>query len=151
MGRDIAYRSILVPLADNAETDQALDVACRLAAEHRASITAIAVIVVPPVLPLAAHMHEEEERVRSLRRRAESTGDSYGIGVSVVVVRGREAGETVAAEAGNRRVDLVVVGAARRRGRKPFGRTVETVLRDAPCRVLVIAPPAEAIQRRAAA
>ena len=54
MARSIGYRSLLVPLADNAETDQALDVACRLAAEHRASITAVAVIEVPQVLPLVA-------------------------------------------------------------------------------------------------
>ena len=150
MGRDIAYRSILVPLADNAETDQALDVACRLAAEHRASITAVAVIEVPPVLPLTAHMDDEEAGAKPLRRRAESVGDSYGIDVTVRVVRGREAGEVLAQEAAAHRVDLVVVGARRHR-RRPFGHTVETLLRDAPCRVLVIAPPAEAIPSRAAA
>jgi nucleotide-binding universal stress UspA family protein len=150
VGRDIAYRSILVPLADNVETEQALDVACRLAAEHRASITAVSVIEVPPVLPLTAHMDDEEAKAKLLRRRAESIGDSYGIDVTVVVVRGREAGEVVAAEAAARHVDVVVVG-ARRHHRKPFGRTVEAVLRDSPCRVLVIAPPAEAIASRAAA
>jgi nucleotide-binding universal stress UspA family protein len=150
VGREIAYRSILVPLADNAETDQALDVACRLAAEHRASITAVAVIEVPPVLPLTAHMDDEEAHAKPLRRRAEIVADSYGIDVTVCVVRGREAGEVLAEEAAAHHVDLVVVG-ARRRGRKPFGHTVETLLRDAPCRVLVIAPPAEAIPSRAAA
>jgi basic amino acid/polyamine antiporter, APA family len=150
VGRDIGYRSILVPLADNAETDQALDVACRLAAEHRASITAVAVIEVPPVLPLTAHMVEEDAKAKLLRRRAESVGDSYGVNVAVRVVRGREAGEVLAEEAASRHVDLVVVG-ARRRGRKPFGHTVEAVLRHSPCRVLVIAPPAEALPSRAAA
>ena len=42
MSRTIGYRSILVPVADNVETDTALDVACRLATEHGASITALA-------------------------------------------------------------------------------------------------------------
>jgi len=150
MGRDIGYRSILVPLADNAETDQALDVACRLAAEHRASITAVAVVEVPPSLPLDAHMFEEEREARQRVRRAESTGESYGIHVVARVVHGREAGEVLAGEAAARKIDLVVVG-ARRRGRKPFGHTVEAVLRHSPCRVLVIAPPAESIVSRAAA
>ena len=150
MGRDIGYRSILVPLADNAETDQALDVACRLAAEHRASITAVAVIEVPPSLPLDAHMFEEEAEARRLfgaRTPSASPTASTSIGR---VVRGREAGEVLAEEAGARKIDLVVVG-ARRRGRKPFGHTVEAVLRHSPCRVLVIAPPAEAVPSRAAA
>jgi nucleotide-binding universal stress UspA family protein len=150
MSRTIRYRSLLVPLADNAETDQALDVACRLAAEHGASITAVAVIEVPPVLPLTAHMFDEEARAKLLLRRAESVGESYGVHVVGRVVRGREAGEVVADEAAARRVDLVVVG-ARRRGRRPFGHTVETILRVSPCRVLVIAPPAEAVPARVAA
>ena len=150
MGRDIGYRSILVPLAENAETDQALDVACRLAAEHRASITAVAVIEVPASLPLDAHMVDEAAHAKQLLKRADAVADSYGIHVIGRVVRGREAGEAVAQEAAARHVDLVVLG-ARRHHRKPFGHTVERVLRDSPCRVLVIAPPAEAVPSRAAA
>ena len=150
MARTIGYRSLLVPLADNAETDQALDVACRLAAEHRASITAVAVIEVPPVLPLTAHMIEEEAHAKLLLRRAENVGETYGVNVVGCVVRGREAGEVLAEKAAVRRVDLVVIG-ARRHPRKPFGHTVETVLRHSPCRVLVIAAPAEAVSSRAAA
>jgi nucleotide-binding universal stress UspA family protein len=150
MGRRIGYRSLLVPLADNAETDQALDVACRLAAEHRASILAVAVIEVPPVLPLTAHMLEAEARAELLVRRAETVGETHGVHVVGRLVRGREPGEVLAEEAAARHVDLVVVGARRHR-RKPFGRTVETVLRLSPCRVLVIAAPLETVRSRAAA
>jgi len=150
MARTIGYRSLLVPLADNPETDQALDVACRLAAEHRASITAVAVIEVSPMLPLAAHMFDEEARAKLLLRPAQRVGESYGVDVVGCVVRGRAAGEVVADEAAARGVDLVVVG-ARRRGRRPFGHTVERILRVSPCRVLVIASPAEAVPGRVAA
>jgi nucleotide-binding universal stress UspA family protein len=150
VGRTIGYRSLLVPLADNPETDQAIDVACRLAAEHRSSIAAIAVIEVPPVLPLTAHMFDEEARAKLLLRRAENVGETYGVQVVGHVVRGREPGEILAEEAAARHADLVVVGARRHR-RKPFGRTVETVLRLSPCRVLVIAPPPETVPSRAAA
>ncbi len=150
MSRTIGYRSILVPLADNAETDKALDVACRLAAEHGSSITALAVIEVPPVLPLASHMLEEEADAKLLLRRAETVGDSYGIRVEGRVVRSREAGTAIANEATSRKVELVVVGARRGR-RRPFGRTVEAVLKHSPCRVLVIAPPHVAAAARSAA
>ncbi len=150
MTRTIGYRSILVPVCDNAETDQALDVACRLAAEHGSSITAVAVIEVPPVLPLASHMLEEEADAKLLLRRAEAIGDSYGIRMSVRVLRAREAGAAIAEEATARGVELVVLGARRGR-RRAFGRTVETVLRRTPCRVLVIAPPPAAVAARTAA
>ncbi len=141
MSRTIGYRSILVPVADNRETDQALDVACRLAAEHACSITAVVVIEVPPVLPLASHMLEEEADAKLLLQRAQAVGDSYGIRVLGRIVRGREAGPAIADEANARHVELVVLGARRGR-RQPFSRTVESVLKRSNCRVLVIAPPA---------
>jgi nucleotide-binding universal stress UspA family protein len=150
MSRTIGYRSILVPVADNEESDKALDVACRLAAEHGCSITAVVVIEVPPVLPLAAHMLEEEAEAKLLLRRAETVGDSYGIRVLGRVVRGREAGPALVKEACSSKADLVVVGGPRGR-RQPFGRTVESVLKRAPCRVLVITPPVAAVAARSAA
>jgi nucleotide-binding universal stress UspA family protein len=150
MSRAIGYRSILVPVADNDETDTALDVACRLAAEHGSSITALAVIEVPPVLPLASHMHEEEADAKLLLRRAEAVGESYGVRVLGRTVRAREAGPAIAEEAIAREVELVVIG-ARRGSRKPFGHTVGTVLKRTPCRVLVLAPPPVAAVARTAA
>jgi nucleotide-binding universal stress UspA family protein len=150
MSRTIGYRSILVPLADNPETDKALDVACRLAADQGSSITAVVVIEVPPVLPLAAHMLEEEADAKLLLRRAQAIGESYGIRVVGRVVRGREAGSALVEETTARKVELVVLGARRGR-RRPFGRTVESVLRRSPCRVLVIAPPQTVAAARTAA
>src|SRR5438477_418861 len=107
MSSTIGYRSILVPVVDSAETDTALDVACRLAAEHGSSLRAVAVIEVPAVLPLASHMHEEEAGARALLRRAAAVGESYGIRVRGDVVRGREAGPAIAEEAAARGVELV--------------------------------------------
>jgi nucleotide-binding universal stress UspA family protein len=150
MSRTIGYRSILVPVADNVETETALDVACRLAAQHGSSIRAVAVVEVPPVLPIASHMDEEEAAAKKLLRRAEAVGESYGVRVLGVVVRAREAGPAIAEEALRRRVEVVVLG-ARRTGRKPFSHTVEAVLKRSPCRVLVIAPPPEVGLARSAA
>ena len=150
MSRTIGYRSILVPVADNDETDKALDVACRLAAEHGCSIAAVVVIEVPPVLPLAAHMLEEEADAKLLLRRADAVAESYGIRALGRVVRGRGAGHAIVEEACARKVEVVVIGAPRAR-RQPFGRTVESVLKRAPCRVLVISPPRAAVAVRTAA
>ncbi len=52
----LEYRNILVPVAPGRETEEALDVACRLATERRARVVAIAVVEIPLELPLDAEI-----------------------------------------------------------------------------------------------
>ena len=52
----IAYRSIVVPLLDREETEHALDLACRLAADRGARVVLVAPLVVERELPIDAHM-----------------------------------------------------------------------------------------------
>ena len=52
----LEYRNILVPIAPGYPSDEAMDVACRLAGERRASIVAETVIEVPLELPLDAYL-----------------------------------------------------------------------------------------------
>ncbi len=149
----VGYRSILVPVADNAESEKAVDVACRLSAEHGASITAVAVIEVPSVLPLDSHMLEEEADARRVLTRAAAIGDSYGIRVSPRMVRRREAAAAIVDEACTTGCELIVIGAPRKRrlGKRAFvfGRTGESVLKKAPCRVMVIASANDIVDARA--
>jgi nucleotide-binding universal stress UspA family protein len=141
----VGYRRIVVPIADNAESEKAMDVACRLAAEHRASIAAVTVTEVPPLLPLDAHMREEEEEARELLLRAHAIGVSYGVDISVRVLRSREAASAIVGQAKAIRAEIIVIGGARKsRARpQPFGHTIQEVLKKALCRVMVVAAPAE--------
>ncbi len=138
---------MLVPVADNPASEQAMDVACRLAAEHQASITAVTVIEIPPLLPLDAHMIEEEDEARRLLERAAAIGDSFGVGFSSRILRSREAAGAIVDQAKATRPDIVVMGGARKSRRSAhapiFGSTVQVVLRKAPCRVMVVAASAE--------
>ena len=149
MGRAPGNRSILVPLGMNAESETAFDVACRLAAERGCSLTAIAVVEVPALLPVDAHMVDEEAAARRLLDRAAAVGDSYGIDVRQRLVRAREAATAIVEEASARNTELIVLGTSRKRAR-PFGRTAGAVLKGAACRVMLIAPPANAVQARIA-
>ena len=69
----IAYRSIVVPLLDREETEHALDLACRLAADRGARVILVAPLVVEHELPLDAHMDDTltglRERLRGWGRR----------------------------------------------------------------------------------
>ncbi|HEX6662338.1 MAG TPA: universal stress protein [Gaiellaceae bacterium] len=155
MARGLAYRRILVPVRDNRESEQAMDVASRLAGEHGAAITAVAVVVVPPLLPFDAHMASEEQAAHRLLERAGAVADSYGVDIHPRVVRGREPAAAILGESENTAAELIVIGAPRRgtsaKGPRVFGSTVEHVLKHARCRVLVIGSRPVAARASAAA
>jgi nucleotide-binding universal stress UspA family protein len=143
MPRPLGFRNLLVPVSDNPESERAVDAACRLAADHGATIALISVIEVPPVLPLESHMTSEEAAARRLLERAAAIGDSYGVTVVPRILRARTAADVIVTQAAQRRTELIVIGAPRKR-RRAFGPTVEHVLKKAPCRVTVIGAAAEA-------
>ena len=79
---------------------------------------------------------------------ARRIGDSYGVGVIPRLLRGRSAGAEIVGEAARRGTEIIVIGAPRkdigRRKRAVFGETVDYVLKNAPCRVMVTASSGEA-------
>jgi nucleotide-binding universal stress UspA family protein len=139
----VELRNLLVPVAANPESERAMDVACRLADEHGATIAVLHVVEIPPVLPLGAHMTEEHQAAHRLLERTAAIADRYGVNVAPRLLQDRVAGEAIVGFAARRAVELIVIGAPRKR-QKPFGSTVEHVLRKADCRVLMIgAAPAK--------
>jgi nucleotide-binding universal stress UspA family protein len=142
----IAYRNIVVPLLEGEETEHALDLACRLAADRGARVVLVAPLVVERELPIDAHF---EGRLTGLKERVESAAavaGSYGVGVRREIVRTRPGslGEDVVRVAAERRAELVVVGApvdSRRGFRRAFSTDVLLLVRDAPCRVMIATGP----------
>jgi nucleotide-binding universal stress UspA family protein len=136
------YRRILVSLDPDA---RAVDVACRLAAERKAVVIGLAVVVVPPLLPLDARMNDEEALARDALTRAEAVADGYGVTFRRRLVRARDAATAVLEAIDESDPELVVLRPDRRsrvgRSSAPFGRKLQQLLRKASCRVLLIAPP----------
>jgi APA family basic amino acid/polyamine antiporter len=122
-----------------------MSVACPLAADRRTAVVALTVIEVPQELPLDCHMVEEAAAAGRRAAEARAISERYGVRISVHTLRARSAGEAIVEEASRAGVDAIVIAAPRkqRRGtRAPiFGRTVEIVLKRAPCRVIVAALP----------
>jgi nucleotide-binding universal stress UspA family protein len=114
-----------------------MDVACRLADDRGATIAVLHVIEIPPVLPLAAHMTDEEHAAHQLLERLAAVADRYGVKVVPRMLQDRNAGEAIVGFAARRGVDLIVIGAPRK-PHKAFGTTVEHVLRKADSRVMLI-------------
>ena len=145
-----------MPIAGNPESEKAMDVACRIAAARSGVITAVAVVEVPALLPLDAHMIDEEEsRAHEILERAAAIADSYGVGISTRRVRAREAASGILDQAAISACEIIVLGAPRKRRTTHgaiFGSTVEHVLKRAPCRVMLIgAAPIEVYAINAAA
>jgi APA family basic amino acid/polyamine antiporter len=130
-------------LGAEVESETAMALAAELA-EDAASITAVLVIEIPPNLPLDCHMLDEEREARRVLEEARVIAERRGVRVRTRLVRAREAGEAIVDEARAAAADVVVLRAPRagERRRKVFGKTVDYVLKHAPCRVLIAAPAA---------
>jgi nucleotide-binding universal stress UspA family protein len=138
----VRYRSIVVPLLGRDETEHAVDLACRLAADRGARVVLVAPLVVEPELPLNARFDEEKAALRARLDDAAAIAQSYGVGVRkrLVVTRDRGLGLELAEIARDHRAELIVVGSpveSRRGFRRAFPPDVLSVLREAPCRVMV--------------
>jgi len=141
-GIALEYRSILVPIAVGYPSDEAMDVACRLAAERRATIVALTVVEVPLELPLDADVPELVAEANRQLDEARAIGESYGVRVIPRLVRARNSGRAIVDEAKRRDSEIIVMGGPRRvrlaAGKKRiFGDTVDYVLKHAPSRVMV--------------
>ena len=139
----LEYRRILVPVVPGRPSDDALDLACRLAAERGARVVALTVIEVPLELPLEAELPDEERQAHEELDEAVAIGDTYGVRVVGRLVRGRSASTEIVREAERRGSEIIVLGSPRKeltsRRRGVFGSTVDRVMRKAPCRVMVTA------------
>jgi APA family basic amino acid/polyamine antiporter len=136
----LEYRSILVPVKPGRMSQEAVDVACRLAAERRASIAAVAVVVVPLELPLDTRLPDVEDEADEVLEQARAIGELYGVDVRSRLVRARSAGRAIVDDAERRLTEIIVMGAPRTSGRRGvFSDTVDFVLKHAPCRVMVAA------------
>jgi APA family basic amino acid/polyamine antiporter len=135
----LEYLRILVPIVSGPESRESVDLAARLAAERRATIVALRVIVVGPELSLDADLSEEATIADRLLDEAHAIAELYGVRMIERIVRARHAGRAIVEEADRRQTEIIVLGAPRGRHREIFGKTVDYVLKNAPCRVMVAA------------
>jgi len=137
----LEYRSILVPVKPGRESEEAIDFACRLAAERGSSIAAVSVVTVPLELPLDAELPEAEAAANEALDSAVAIGELYGVDVVGRLLRARKPGRAIVREAERRQTEIIVLGAPRsgRPGRAIFSETVDYILKNAPCRVMVVA------------
>ena len=142
----LEYRRLLVPIVGGPPSDAAMDLACRLAAERGARIVALNVLEVPLDRSVGERLPDLESAANREIDEAVAIGDSYGVRVLGRLERARNPGPAIVAEATTRGAEIIVLGSPRHvlAGGETavFGKTVDYVLKHAPCRVLVAAAKA---------
>ena len=137
-------RRILVPMKVGDIGEEMVATAIALAKERGAAVEALTVVRVPRKYPLEGPLPPDvASRVDASLEEARMLGIDHGVDVHTDVVRARSIGHAIVDEARARDVDLIVLGSAPRWRRQSrfFSPTVDFVLRQAPCEVLVVAFP----------
>jgi basic amino acid/polyamine antiporter, APA family len=137
------FGNVLVPMKLGDIGEEMVATAIALAKERGAAVEALYVIRVPLALSLDAELAEEEERAAASLAEARLLGDENGVEVLTKTIKARSIGPAIVVEARERGVDLIVLGSSPRWRRQSrfFSPTVDFVLRNAHCEVLVVAFP----------
>jgi APA family basic amino acid/polyamine antiporter len=136
------YDSVLVHFGDDSYDEQMLATAVKLAARKRRGIHVLVTITVPNSRQIDASMPAAEAAADSLIEQAKLQGGGRVSG-HWEKVRAGQAGRRIIEEAQDMRAAAVVMGLPQRvAGTSVFGKTLETVLAERPCRVIIESLPA---------
>ena len=147
VSEDIVYDQLLVPIVGSRITDEMMVLACQLATEKQSAVDALYVIEVPFNLPLSARLPQERENAKALLEQAAVVADQFGVTMTPIVVTARAAGRAIVDEAKERRSEVIILGATRKRRftERALGTTIDYVLQHAPCEVLINLVPFEGV------
>jgi basic amino acid/polyamine antiporter, APA family len=135
------YDSVLVHYGDGVFDPQLMATAVRLAARKRRGIHVLVTIPVPYSLPIEAAMAEEGAAAQSIIEEAKLQGGRRVSG-HWEKVRAGGAGRRIIEEAVDMRAAAVVMALPKRApGLSLFGKTLEIVLAERPCRVIIESAP----------
>jgi APA family basic amino acid/polyamine antiporter len=135
---EIEYRSVLVGFEDDEPfSEEVVATAVKLASKRRRGIHVHSMLTVPTHLPLDAELRDREAQAQSKIEQAKLIGGQRVTG-HVERVRPGQAGYSIADEARMINAAAVVVGLRYRNGMPLYDKTLQTVLGERPCRVIVV-------------
>src|SRR5215208_3393684 len=135
------YDSVLVHVGELTYDEQIIATAVKLAARKRRGIHVLVTITVPNALEIDARMRDAESAADSIIEQAKLQGGGRVSG-HWEKVRAGQAGRRIIEEAQDMRAAAVVLALPQRvSGLSVFGKTLETVLAERPCRVIIESRP----------
>ena len=137
---DVEYRSILVAFEDDPFSPVTVGTAARLASIRARAIHVVSLLNVPTNLPLDAPLDREEGEAQSKIEQAKLIGGLRVTG-HILRVRPGQAGHAIADEARAIDAAAIVLQLTYRNGTPLWGKTLDAVMAERPCRVIVAAEP----------
>ncbi len=137
---EVEYKSVLVAVAENTFSEEAVVTAGRLAARRRRGIHVLSLLHVPTNLPLDAALEAEEREAQSKIERAKLLTGAR-ISGHVVRIRPGQGGRTIIDEARDIRAAAIVMQLPYRNGNPMYSKALQAVLTKRPVRVIVVAEP----------
>jgi APA family basic amino acid/polyamine antiporter len=134
------YDSVLVAFDGARYYPQAVGTATKLAARRRRGIHVLVTVTVPASSPIDADLPELTMQAQAIIEQARIQGGRRVTG-HIERVRAGQAGRTIVEEAKEMRATAIVMPLPRRTGGSVFGKTLETVLANRPCRVIIESEP----------
>jgi APA family basic amino acid/polyamine antiporter len=142
------YESVLVAFDEHGYVPEVMATAARMAARRRRGIHVLVTIPVPASAPIDAAMPEQEALAQSIIEEAKVQIGRRATG-HWEKVRAGQAGRRIVDTARAIRAGAIVMPMSS--GGSGFGRTLETVLRERPCRVIIESIPKQEARSRLAA
>ena len=134
------YESILVAVEANEYPPGAMATAIKVAARRRRGIHVLVTITVPNSAPITARLPEQEAAAQGIIEQAKLQGGRRVTG-HIEKVRAGGNGRLIIEEAKEMGARAIVLPLSVRPGSTVFSKTVETVLAERPCRVIIQADP----------
>jgi APA family basic amino acid/polyamine antiporter len=140
--REIEYDSVLVVYDQNEFHPGALRTALKVASQRRRSIHVLVFIEVPVSIPIDAPLPDQERAAQTIIESAKIKG-RRSVDGHWEKVRPGQAARRIIDEARSRNAAAIVIPVpSRRRADVVLGSTLETLLRERPCRLIIESSPA---------
>lgn len=130
---------ILIPYLGTPAEQELLKATCKIARLFKAKVSVVHVIEVPMALPVDADNLPGVEEANAVLDGAEDIAAESRASATTDLLQARDAGHAIVEEAISRGVDLIMMEAQQRMrlGMLSLGRTVDYVIKHAPCPVWI--------------
>ncbi len=137
------FLRILVPISGDEVDKEVIELACKMAKEVKGKVYVVYIIQVKRSLPLDAELEPETRKAEEVLSRAEECADEQDYEIETDLLQTREVGPAIIDEVMERSADLILMGMSyhKRFGQFDLGDTIPYVLKNAPCRVLLLRQP----------